>query len=88
MLNKQIPLIMLTDSLSLFDVITKSTTTNEKPLMIDIKVLEDYYQRKELQTIRFNRSENNPADSLTKVKKCAILDLILAQENLTHPLIL
>lgn len=38
-MNKQITLTMYTDSLSLFDVLTKATMTTEKRLMIDLKAL-------------------------------------------------
>ena len=86
MMNTPIPIVMLTDSLSLFDVITKSTITTEKRLMIDIKVVKDSYQRNELQTIGFIRSESNPADALTKVKRCTILDQILNSSQLDHPI--
>ena len=51
MINQPLPIVMLTDSLSLFDVITKSTITTEKRLMIDIKVVKDSYQRNEVQNI-------------------------------------
>ena len=69
MTSLDIPIVMLTDSLSLFDVITKAKITSEKRLMIDVKVVKDAYQRNELHNIGFIRSEYNPADALTKVKK-------------------
>ena len=84
MTNQPIPISMLTDSLSLFDVITKSTITTEKRLMIDLKVVKDSYHRNELRNIGFIRSENNPADALTKVKKCPVLDQVLADSALHH----
>ena len=43
-LLKQIPLVMLTDSLSLFDVTTKSTITKEKRLMIDLQCINNAYK--------------------------------------------
>lgn len=85
MLNKHTPVIMLTDSLSLFHVIPKSTKTTEKRLMIEIIVAKDSSQPNELNTIRFVRSENNLADALIKIRKCTKLDLIFARKNLNHP---
>ena len=66
-LNQDVPLIMLTDSLSLFDVITKASTTREKRLLIDINVVSEAYPRFEINTIGFIRTQYNPADALTKV---------------------
>ena len=37
MINHPLPIVMLTDSLFLFDLITKTTVTTEKRFMIDIK---------------------------------------------------
>ena len=41
MTSLDIPIMMLTDSLSLFDVITKAKITSEKRLIIDVKVVKD-----------------------------------------------
>ena len=76
MTSLDIPIVMLTDSLSPFDVITKAKITSERRLMIDVKAVKDAYQRHELGAIRFIRSEFNPADALTKVKKSDILNKI------------
>ena len=75
---------MLTDSLSLFDVVTKATLTTEKRLMIDIKV-KDTYHRNEIENIGFIRSEYNPSDALTKVKPSSILEIILSSSQLIYP---
>ena len=48
------------------------------------KVVKDSYQRNQLQTIRFIRPENIPADALTKIKRCTILDQILNISQLDH----
>ena len=82
MTSLDIPIVMLTDSLSLFDVITKAKITSERRLMIDVKVVKDAYQRYELGPIGFIRSEFNPADALTKVKKSDILNKMLQESVL------
>lgn len=85
MLGKVIPISMMTDSLSLFDVITKSTITTERRLMIDIKAAKESYQKNEIQDIAYIRSENNPADAITKIMKQSILDHILRTNKIEHP---
>jgi hypothetical protein len=81
----KIPIVVLTDSLSLFIVITKASTTAEKRLMIDLSVLKQAYDRREVETIGFVRTEHNPADMLTKVTRCPILHNILCSGQIHHP---
>ena len=86
MIMKQyIPLNMYTDSLSLFDVLTKSTTTTEKRLMIDLRSVRECYENQELDNVAHIRSQFNPADSLTKIKRNSILDQILSDGKIHHP---
>ena len=68
MTSLEIPIVMRTDSLSLFDFITKAKITSEKPVMIDFKVVKDAYHRNELHNIGFNRSKYHYADGLTKMQ--------------------
>jgi hypothetical protein len=84
-MKQRIPIVILTDSLSLFDVITKASTTAEKRLMIDLSVLKQAYDRREIETIGLVRTAHNPADMLTKIKGSAILDTILSTAQLCHP---
>ena len=86
MITQPLPIVMLTDSLSLFEVITKSTITTEKRLMIEIKVVKDSYQCNEVQNIWFIRSGSTPADALTKIKRCKVLDQILVDSTLIYPI--
>lgn len=48
-----IPISMMTDSLSLFDVITKATVTTEKRLMTDIQAIKGASKRRELEKMVF-----------------------------------
>jgi hypothetical protein len=50
-IKQNVPIVILTDSLSLFDVNTKATTTAEKRLMIDLCVVKQAYKRSEVDTI-------------------------------------
>ncbi|CDF36767.1 unnamed protein product [Chondrus crispus] len=62
----KIPLHMLTDSLQMFDVITKGSSTTEKRLMIDIASARECYNRQEISHVGLVSSEHNIADGLTK----------------------
>ena len=85
MLNKIIPISMLTDSKSLFDVLTSSSTTTEKRLMIDLQTVQDSYNKNEITDVAHIRSIYNISDALTKVKKESILLDTLRTSKLSHP---
>ena len=68
-LQDTVPMHLLTDSKSLFDVISKGSRTSEKRIMLDIHATKQAYQSREISNIGFVRSENNLADGLTKEKK-------------------
>lgn len=76
-LQSQVPLQILTDSKSLFDIITKSSTTTERRLMIDIKSVREGYENFDISDVGFIRSEHNPADSFTKIGNNNCLQYIL-----------
>src|SRR6266436_1109092 len=61
-----IPIIVCTDSYSLYECLVKLGTTKEKRLMIDIMALRQSYERRELQEIRWISGSDNPADTMTK----------------------
>jgi hypothetical protein len=65
MLGRKLPLSFLTDSKSLFDIITKSSSTLEKRVMIDVAVARESYAKEELSDIALLRGELNLADALT-----------------------
>lgn len=61
-----IPTVLCTDSLSLYECLVKLGTTKEKRLMIDIMALRESYERRELTEVRWIHGEDNPADAMTK----------------------
>ena len=61
-----IPMILLTDSYSLYECLVKLGTTKEKRLMIDIMALRQSYERREVHEVRWINGEDNPADAMTK----------------------
>jgi hypothetical protein len=60
------PVVVCTDSFSLYECLVKLGTTKEKRLMIDIMALRQSYERRELAEIRWIKGESNPADAMTK----------------------
>ncbi|KHJ32728.1 hypothetical protein EV44_g1731 [Erysiphe necator] len=67
-LPKPIPLIICTDSRTIFDCLTRLNTVQEKRLMIDIMCLREAYEKREITEIKWIPGKSNPADALTKSK--------------------
>eukprot|EP00171_Calliarthron_tuberculosum_P023641 IDg23641t1 len=65
-LNRTIAVQLLTDSKSLFDVISKGSRTSEKRTMLDIAAAREGFRDKVISDIGFVRSSSNLADGLTK----------------------
>ena len=75
-LRRSVPTHLLTDSKSLFDIISKGSRTSEKRILIEIHATRSAYQAKEISNIKFVRTNDNVADGLTKPKaQMAILDI-------------
>jgi hypothetical protein len=71
MINEQLgfpqtPIVVCTDSYSLYECLVKLGTTEEKRLMIDIMALRQSYERREITEIRWIDGKDNPADAMTK----------------------
>ena len=77
MLQIDLPLILCTDSKSLYDCLVKLGTTAEKRLMIDIMCLRQAYERREIAEVKWIRGESNPADSMTKSKASSALKQLI-----------
>ena len=76
-LHKEVPLHLLTDSKSLFDVVSKGTKTSEKRLMLDIAAAREGFRDRVISDIGFVRSSHNLADGLTKPMQQASLQKVL-----------
>ena len=61
-----VPVILCTDSYSLYECLVKLGSTLEKRLMIDIMALRQSYERREVSETRWINREDNPADAFTK----------------------
>ncbi len=66
--RRPVPMHLLTDSKSLFDIISKGTRTSEKRIMLDVHAAREGYKTREISNIGFVRSSENLADGLTKAK--------------------
>jgi hypothetical protein len=78
-----IPLIVCTDSYSLYECLVKLGTTKEKRLMIDIMALRQSYERREITEIRWINGEDNPADAFTKASPNHALECFIDNNDLT-----
>lgn len=68
------PLILCTDSYSLYQCLVQLGTTTEKRLMIDVMALRQSYEDREIQEIRWIKGDDNPADAMTKGKPNGALE--------------
>ena len=78
-----IPLVICTDSYSLYECLVKLGTTKEKRLMIDIMALRQSYERREITEIRWINGEDNPADAFTKASLNRALKRFINSTELT-----
>ena len=67
------PIIVCTDSYSLYECLVKLGTIKEKRLMIDIIALRQSYERRELTEVQWINRQDNPADIMTKATPNKIL---------------
>ena len=65
-LSIKIPLIVYTNSKSLYECLVKLGTTKEKRLMIDVMCLRQAYKQREISEIKWINGNTNPADAMTK----------------------
>ena len=72
-----IPIIVCTDSYSLYECLVKLGTTKEKRLMIDIIALRQLYKRRELFEIRWINGQDNLADAMTKANPNKALETFI-----------
>ena len=72
-----LPLLLCTDSKSLYECLVKLGTTHEKRLMVDIMCLRQSYERHEITEVIWIDGDSNPANAMTKSHPCQVLkDLI------------
>ena len=77
-----IPIVVCTDSYSLYECLVKLGSTKEKRLMIDIMALRQMYKRRELFEIRWINGQDNPADAMTKSNSNSALEIFINTNRL------
>jgi hypothetical protein len=78
----QTPIVVCTDSYSLYECLVKLGTTKEKRLMIDIMALRQSYERREIAEVRWIDGKDNPADAMTKPTANKALERFLDNNHL------
>ena len=68
--SEQLPLVLYTDSKSLYNCLVKLGTTQEKRLIVDLICLCQAYKRHKIIKVKWIKSKDNPADAITKAKLC------------------
>jgi hypothetical protein len=81
-LSEPLPLVLCTDSKSLYECLVKLGTTREKRLMIDLMCLRQSYERQEITEVRWINGNSNPADAMTKSKPCRALQELINTNKL------
>ena len=69
MTHNMYPLRLYTDSRSLYHLAVSLTRTRERRLQIDLQVLRQAYENREITDIVWISGNSNPADSLTKQRR-------------------
>jgi hypothetical protein len=67
-LQINLPLVLYTNSKSLYDCLVRLKTTQEKRLMIDVICLQQAYKRRQITKVKWINSKANPMDAITKGK--------------------
>jgi hypothetical protein len=66
--NALISLILITDSKSLYDCLIRLSITIEKRLMINVMILRQFYERREITRVIWIHDINNSVNSIIKTK--------------------
>lgn len=74
----EIPLVICTDSYSLYQCFVQLGTTNEKRLIIDIMALYQAYKAREIYEIRQIYSDDNLVDVMTKARLNRALESLVS----------
>ena len=81
-LQIDLPLVVCTDSKSLYECLVKLGTIQEKRLMIDVMCLRQAYERREIAEVKWIKGNSNPADAMTKAKPSNALTQLLDTNTL------
>jgi hypothetical protein len=79
----KIPIMICTNSFSLYECLVKLGTTQKKRLMIDIMALRQSYKRRKIAEVRWIHNKNNPANALIKANANSLLEQLVSTNKLT-----
>lgn len=80
--RKDVNLILATDSRSLFSLSITLAQTTEKRLLIDLSLIREAYEKRDINDIIWIAGNCNPADGLTKVsKRNSTLSELISKNN-------
>lgn len=80
--NRSVLLKMYTDSKCLFDALTSLNTTTEKRLLIDLSMLRQSFENREISEVTWIPGNQNPSDALTKLRPCHALEEMMKTNRL------
>ncbi|KAI1387098.1 uncharacterized protein F4822DRAFT_443927 [Hypoxylon trugodes] len=79
----RVPLVLCTDSYSLYQCLVQMGSTNKKRLMIDLMALRQSYENREINDIRWIQGNCNPADAMTKASPNEAMKTLIEENGLT-----
>ena len=74
---EQLPLVLCTDSKSLYNYLVKLGIIQEKRLIVDLMCLRQAYEQHEITEVKWISGGNNPAEAMTKAKPCQALKTLI-----------
>ncbi len=77
MLDVIVSFILATNSKFLYDCLVRLSTIVEKRLMIDVMILRQFYERREITEIIWIHDINNSVDNMIKIKSSTVLKTII-----------
>ncbi|KAI0998985.1 hypothetical protein K3495_g9207 [Podosphaera aphanis] len=80
-IKKSVPLVLCTDSFSLYECLVKVGTTKEKRLMIDSSSIREACELREIAEIVWIKGPSNPADSMTKSNSNRALEEMISSNR-------
>jgi hypothetical protein len=80
--NKPLELHILTDSRTAYHTVTTLVITRERRLMVDLHLLREAYENREITRISWITGLSNPADGLTKIKHNGRLEILLRSNTI------
>lgn len=78
-----VPLVVYTDSGSLYECLVKLKTMKEKRSVIDVMVLCQSYKRRDISEIRRINNKDDPADAMTKASRNQALGDLINNNKIT-----